>query len=138
MTEQALDEILATFEDGTYPRVAWHHGAHLAVAGCYLSALPREEALDRMRAGVIHYNTSVGIVNDADCGYHETLTRFWIEVASHFLDSQPATASRAQKIVALVDEFSGKRDLFKDYWSFDVVKSREARAGWIPPDRKNL
>ena len=136
MTEEALDEILTTFEDGTYPRVAWHHGAHLAVAGCYLTMHAPEEALRRMRAGVIHYNDSVGITNNEDCGYHETLTRFWMAVAGRYLAGREG--SRAEKVTALVDEFGERRDLFKEYWSFDVVKSREARKDWVAPDVKQL
>ena len=44
----------------------------------------------------------------------------------------------ADKIQALVDEFGSRRDLFREYYSFDVVKSREARAGWVEPDLKAL
>lgn len=138
MTEQALDEILSSFEDGTYPRLAWNHGAHLAVAGCYLTAHPQPEALDLMRGGVIRYNNSVGIVNNEDCGYHETLTRFWIAIAAKFLAAQPAGTPRAEKVSALVDFYGSARDLYKEYWSFDLVKSREARAAWIPPDLRPL
>ena len=138
MTEEALDEILETFENGTYPRVAWHHGAHLAVAGCYALAHSPEGALARMRRGVIHYNQCVGIVNNEDCGYHETLTRFWMAIASEFLSQQPASAGRAEKVTALVDAYGTRRDIYREYWSYDVLKSREARRGWVAPDARPL
>jgi len=138
MTEQALDELFSAFEAATYPHSEWRHGAHLAVAGCYLTAHPPDEALNRMRGGVRRYNELVGAGNTEDSGYHETLTRFWMHVAAAFLASRPAAETRAEKVTALVNEYGSKRDVFKQYWSFDVVKSRQARRDWFPPDAKPL
>jgi hypothetical protein len=129
-------EALEGFENGTFPKDQWNHAAHLRVVGCYLVALPRAEALDRMRRGVSKYNEAVGGKNTEDSGYHETLTCFWVEVAGAFLDG--SQGSESEKIQALVDEFGPQRDLFQQYYSFDVVKSREARRVWIPPDLKPL
>jgi hypothetical protein len=38
----------------------------------------------------------------------------------------------------LVAEFAPRRDLFREYYSFDVVRSVEARRSWMPPDVKRL
>jgi len=132
------DEILRGFESGTFPHANWNHAAHLRVAGCYLLAHPREEALRRMSDGVRKYNESVGTANTEDSGYHETLARFWIAVAGAFLAGLPNGISRTEKIQALVDQFAPRRDLFREYYSFDVVKSREARRDWVAPDLKAL
>jgi len=35
----------------------------------------------------------------------------------------------------VVEEFATRRDLFHDYYDFDVLNSREARATWIEPSR---
>ena len=59
-------------------------------------------------------------------------------VAGSFLAAQPSGASRAAKITALVDHYGTRRDLFKDYYSYDVVKSRAARRDWVAPDLKEL
>lgn len=132
------DEILQGFENGSFPHDQWNHAAHLRVAGCYLLAHPQEEALRRMREGVRRYNESTGGKNTDDSGYHETLTRFWIAVAGAFLAGLANNTSRAERIQALVSEFGSRRDLFRDYYSFDVVKSRAARRDWIAPDVKPL
>jgi hypothetical protein len=132
------EEALSAFENGSFPKDLWNHGAHLRVAGCYLVAFSREEALGRMREGVKRYNEGVGGQNTADSGYHETLTRFWMAIAGAFLAGMPETAAPSEKVKALVDQFGLRRDLFREYYSFDVVKSREARAGWVAPDLKPL
>jgi len=38
----------------------------------------------------------------------------------------------------LVTELAPQRDLFREYYSFDVVRSIEARKSWIAPDLKPL
>jgi hypothetical protein len=131
-------EILHGFEDGSFPKEQWNHAAHLRVAGCYLLGHPVEEALRRMREGVRRYNEATGGKNSEDSGYHETLTCFWIAVAGGFLAALLGRMTAADKIQALVDEFGSRRDLFREYYGFDVVKSREARAGWVEPDLKAL
>lgn len=131
-------EILRGFEDGSFPKEQWNHAAHLRVAGCYLLGYPRDEALQRMRDGVRRYNVATGGKNTEDSGYHETLTCFWINVAGAFLAGLPEGMTAAGKVQALVDEFGARRDLFREYYGFDVVKSREARAGWVEPDLKGL
>jgi hypothetical protein len=130
--------MLRGFENGSFPLAQWNHAAHLRVAGAYLLEHPVDEALRRMREGVRRYNEATGGKNTEDSGYHETLTCFWIAVAAAFLAGLPETMTAAGKIQALVDEFGSRRDLFREYYSFDVVKSREARAGWVDPDQKAL
>ena len=132
------DETLRAFEECSFPREQWNHAAHLRVAACYLLNRSREEALGCMRTGVRRYNESIGGKNTDDSGYHETLTRFWMAVAGAFLASLPTTTPSAEKIEALVHQFGPRRDLFRDYYSFDVVKSRQARREWIAPDLKPM
>jgi hypothetical protein len=128
------DEALRAFEDGSFPKEQWNHAAHLRVAGCYLTRYAPEEALVRMRKGVRRYNEATGGQNTDDSGYHETLTCFWMAIAGAFLTGRPDSEPPNRKIQALVDRFAPRRDLFRDYYSFDVVKSREARLGWVAPD----
>jgi len=131
-------EILQGFEDGSFPKEQWNHAAHLRVAGCYLVGYPAVEALTRMRDGVKRYNVASGGKNTEDSGYHETLTCFWIAVAKAYLAELPDGMTAAAKVQALVDEFGARRDLFREYYGFDVLKSREARARWVAPDLKGL
>jgi hypothetical protein len=105
------------------------------MAGCYLLAWPEAEATERIRQGIRQYNESQGNVNTADSGYHETLTIFWIQTIRAWLAREPAGRARLDVIRGLAENFGPRRDLYKDYYSFDVLRSREARAQWIAPDR---
>jgi hypothetical protein len=134
-SEESLDAFLQGFETGAWPHSAWTHTSHIIMAGCYLLAYSEAEATERIRQGIRRYNESEGNVNTADSGYHETLTIFWIQTIRAWLVEQPAGRSRLDVIRRLAEKFGPRRDLYKDYYSFDVLRSREARAQWIAPDR---
>ncbi len=131
-SEQSLTEFVASFEAGTFPGALWKHREHVALACCYLYAMPLAEATDRARERIRAYNESQGGKNTEDSGYHETLTVFWLQLIDRVLDrSQP----RLQATRVGVETFASQRDLYRAYYSFDLLQSREARAYWIPPDR---
>jgi len=134
-SEPALAEFIDQFERGTLPKAMWTHAAHLAVGSWYLVTFPENIAIQRVRAGIQHYNECVGTANTPDSGYHETLTLFWLSIIRRFLLAAADMGDKLTAIRCVVDEFGGQRGLFKQYYSFDVVASREARAGWVPPDR---
>jgi hypothetical protein len=130
-SEAALSALIAGFEDGSWPKAQWTHAAHLTVGACYI--LEGHSALDRLRANIPRYNVSQGGKNTEDSGYHETLTCFWHDVIRKFIATLPEGLDRLTVARAVVTQFAPQRDLFRDYYDFDVVNSREARAKWIPP-----
>ncbi len=131
------ESIVSAWEAGTLPRAEWTHAAHVTVAAWYVFA-EGVDALDRMRAGIQRYNAAVGIVSTPDYGYHETITRFWVERLAVYFRQECPHAEREEAVAAAVEKFREKRDWYGDYWSVDVVKSREARANWLPPDRRPI
>jgi hypothetical protein len=133
-SEAALTALIAGFEDGSWPSAQWNHAAHLTVGACYI--LEGNSALDRLRVGISRYNVLQGGYNTEDRGYHETLTCFWHNVIRDFIATLPGAPDRLTVARAVVTEFAPQRDLFLRYYDFDVVKSREARAKWIPPTTK--
>jgi len=46
----------------------------------------------------------------------------------------PKAGSRVNAVRHVVNALAAKRDLWREYYSFDIVKSTEARARYIPPD----
>jgi len=137
-SEEALSRFLECFERGSWPKPEWNHAAHIAVAGCYLIAYSDDEAAVRARRGIQHYNQCVGTINSDHSGYHETLTLFWLAlVKARLLQLEPGTA-RIDAVRILIAEFAPQRDLFRDYYSFDAVRSVEARRSWVPPDARPL
>jgi hypothetical protein len=131
-TEETLARFIRDFEQGTLPRSDWTHAAHLAVAAWYLLALAEPQATEQVRNGIRHYNECAGIPNTTDSGYHETLTRFWLGIVSGFLGRGDRSAGRLQQVRRVVAEFGSQRDLYRKFYSFDVVQSREARREWVP------
>jgi hypothetical protein len=137
-TEQELDEFLRAFESGDYPSAQWTHGAHLAMAGGYLTRMSAAEAVPFLREKIAAYNVAQGGVNSEDSGYHESLTIFWVYLVAAHLASLDPSMSRVDKVRNVVETFTAHRDIFRGYWSFDVTKSVEARKKWVPPDLRPL
>jgi len=129
-TREAFDAFVAAWESGRLPKAAWTHGAHVAIGACYVVRYG-ERAVDELRAGIKRHNAAVGTLDTETSGYHETLTRLWSGVVSRFVAgvSDPWLAARHA-----VEKFGEERDLYRLYYSFDVVKDKTARAAWVPPD----
>jgi len=137
----SLDElasIAARFEEGSLCRSQWHHRTHLVVAVWYLSHLEEAEARQRICQGIWHYNQCQGIPNTPDSGYHETLTLFWVGVIRLFLETAEPDWSKVDLVNQLLARYGHKKDFWRDFYSFDLLKSPEARRTWIEPDRKSL
>lgn len=131
-SEPEIDEFLAAFEECTLPKERWTHGAHLLTGACYVHALGREAALEKMRDCVRRYNESVGGKNTDTSGYHETITAMWIALLDGLL-REAGKMDRAAFAALAVTRFEGQREIFRRYYDFDVVQSVEARLRWVEP-----
>lgn len=121
-----------TWERGALPKAAWTHAAHVAVGACYAVRFGAE-AFGHTKAGILRHNEAVGTANTDTSGYHETLTRFWVDVLAALtagIDDEWAAACLA------VARFGGARDHHTRFYSYDVVRSVSARRCWQPPDRE--
>ena len=133
-SDHALDHFFHQWQSGTLPKSSWTHAAHVAVAACLAYDHPPERAFELTRSGIIHHNESVGTANTETSGYHETLTRFWSGVIGEAVRSGNFP-SRFEAVRHAVAKFGIDRNLFRPFYSFDVVNDRRARRQWIPPDR---
>jgi len=73
-------EFIAAFEAAAIPREEWTHRAHIRMAYCYLRALPFDEAVRRVRAGIQRLNAVNQVPEGPTSGYHETLTIAWLHI----------------------------------------------------------
>jgi hypothetical protein len=140
-SEADLDGFIEAFEAGTLPRNCWTHASHLGIGAAYALRYDEPEALQRLRNGIRQLNSRHGLENSDTVGYHESLTRFWLAIIRGFLRDYRLVHTRAQRrgaVVAVVKAFKDRRDMFRPYWSFDVLASVEARRAWIPPDLRSL
>ena len=134
ITESDIDAFIAGFEDGTLPKERWTHAAHILTGACYVHDLGEAEAIARMRERVSAYNLAVGGKNTETGGYHETVTVFWIKLIA----SQSRGESRAAFAHQAVAEFVDRRNIYSDFYDFDILTSTEARGTWIEPNRHPL
>lgn len=127
---EALDRFIKDWETAQLPKQQWTHSAHIAVGAVYAVQFP-SKAFEKTRDGIRRYNEATGTPNSDCSGYHETITRLWGmvigKVVGHLEDPYAAAC-------LAVETLSGVRDLHRMYYTFDVVKSVEARRNWVLPD----
>jgi hypothetical protein len=131
--------LVARFEDGTLPKEAWTHQAHLAVALWYASCLPFEEALVVVREGIRKVNAAHGVTTTPTGGYHETITRFYMTVICRYVAEEAGEtgsdwAARVNRLLARY----GARDLPLKHYTKDLLMSADARFGWVEPDLRPI
>ena len=135
--------LVDAFERATIPASEFSHVAHVAVAVSYLAELPRDQALERMRAKIRAFAAHHGVTGL----YHETLTTFWMRLLDHVaqtydVDSSCRRSPRRpkadlplwQRINLIVARWGGRRPVDAHY-SRELIASQAARESWMPPDR---
>lgn len=125
-------ELLARFEDGTLPAERWHHAEHIRIAYLYLRRHGFPAALDRLRAGLRALNAAQHVPESLERGYHETLTRGWLQLIRVILaEYGPAESSLA--FLEAHPELS-QRQALRLFYSRDRLVSWRAKAEFVEPD----
>ena len=130
--EHEIRSVVERFEKCDFALPEFTHARHLTVACWYLCALSREEAMDRMRRGLQAF-----IAHHGKQGYHETITRFWMEILADDLGRCLHDATLPERVNGALQRYSNK-DVLYSYYSRDRVMSDEARTGWVEPDLRPL
>ena len=133
-SEATLDALLRGFRDGSFPSASWTHGAHVAMAAAFLWDTPVVYALDDIRRAIRNYNVSQGGENSESSGYHETLTRLWVGAVAASLVAVPSGSSRLDAVRHAYRAFARRSSYFRDWYSFDLLTSTQARREWVAPD----
>jgi len=133
-SSEVFDGFIREWRDGTLPKEEFTHAAHIAV-GAWMAVEHPGDAFERTRDGILRYNAATGTANTATSGYHETLTRFWSHLIAANVRgiSDPLAAARHA-----VQTFAGRRGIYGEYYSFDVVGDAAARVRWLAPDLAEL
>lgn len=129
--EAAIREVVDKFEACVYAPEEFVHACHLTVAAWYLFTLPEDLALSRMRESLLRFTAHHG-----KQAYHETITRFWMQLIAEHLRRQEPELSDVQRINDVVARYP-KETLF-DYYSRDRVMSDNAKRDWIEPDLREI
>ena len=121
------------FEACTLPKLRWTHQAHLLVGLWYLSAHTPGEALKLVRERIRAYNLAVGTANTDHSGYHETLTRLYLDgIAAHLARHGADPLPKA--LALLLETPLARSDWPLNFYSRERLFSVQARREWVEPD----
>ncbi|MEM9219618.1 MAG: hypothetical protein AAGD25_35465 [Cyanobacteria bacterium P01_F01_bin.150] len=131
------NRIAERFCDCTLPPAEWTHEAHLKVGLWHLLQYSPEDAMDHLRKRIRNYNIACGKENTDISGYHETITRFYVEIIAHFLIEQKPDQSVDCLAEILISKWGDQKLMFR-YYSKEKLMSKEARRQWVEPDLSEL
>lgn len=129
-----LDDLAARFTSCRLPHSEWTHQAHLTVGAWHVDRYGANEALAQLRIGIRRLNDSHGTPNSATRGYHETITRAYVQLLAAFLDTCPPTMALAERVARLLASPVADREALLRFYSRERLMSSEARTAWLEPD----
>ena len=132
---EAIRDVGRRFLARRLPKEEWTHEAHLSTCAWLILERPDIAPERDLPALIRRYNESVGGVNDATQGYHETITQVFIGAVRRHLATTEGQGL-AERVNALLLAPEGRRDLPLRFYSRERLFSPEARLGWIEPDRQ--
>jgi hypothetical protein len=135
-SEEELKYIVDGFLNRTLDKSMWTHRAHIIVAIWHLMKFNKEDALCRLRSGIISYNLATGVENTGENGYHETMTIFWWEVIK-FLAQRSANSYRDNCIDFLYSHLADK-NFPLCFYSKENLFSATARSRFVTPDLQEI
>lgn len=136
-SEAELNEIVTGFTNRTLDKSLWTHQAHIITAIWYLKNYEPEDALCRLRSGIISYNLSMGGENTGQSGYHETITVLWWELVRQFVTEKPGLSFKESCECFLNSVMADKNFPFQ-FYTKEKLLSPLARAKLILPDLKEI
>lgn len=125
-------ELLTQFESCTLPAEGWHHAEHIRIGYLFLRQHPFAEALDRVRAGLKALNAAQQVPESLERGYHETLTRGWLQLV-HVILMEYGPAESSLAFLEAHPELSQRKTL-RLFYSHGRLTSAQAKAEFIEPD----
>jgi hypothetical protein len=126
MTDAEILTLVQQLEQCRLAPGDFHHRDHLAVSVAYLYGATLDVALDRMRDSLTHFIAHHGLK-----GYHETITRFWMQEVDKRLDRRQCLCDAVRRIQAQL----GDKSLVHRYYSQEILSSLEAKERWVEPDQ---
>jgi RimJ/RimL family protein N-acetyltransferase len=133
VTPAVLDDLAQRFAALTLPKSEWTHAAHLAVGLWHVSRYGRDDALAKLRSGIRRLNESHSVANTSTGGYHETVTRAYVELLAMFYRQHAALPPAAQAEKLLSGALATRSALLQ-FYSRERLESAEARLEWAEPD----
>lgn len=131
--EKAIS-LMEQFESCTLPKEQWTHKAHFIMALWYCIHHPLPQAIQKIRNGIKKYNVSVGGENTDSAGYHETITLLYTSTIAHYVITTGITTLTDEYLADFLAQPFLAPDYPLQFYSKELIMSKEARLGWIAPD----
>lgn len=125
-------QFLKEFETCTLPFEEWRHRAHIKVAYLYLTQLPFDAALEKVRTNIKRYNAATNTPESLERGYHETITVAWMKLVAFTL-AEYGTAASADAFLDAQEQLLNRKAL-RFFYSRDHIISWRAKAEFVEPD----
>jgi hypothetical protein len=129
------ETLVNSFLDTTLDKWDWTHEAHLVVAYHMVTHHAPHEDLAHMRAALKQYNVAIGKENTDTSGYHETLTRFWLDrIRAWCIHTRGSVSWDEDTLDALLyDRSLTNRNVWLEYYTEAVIMGTEARHQYVAP-----
>jgi hypothetical protein len=129
-----IDDLARQFVERSLLRAEWTHEAHLAVGLWHVRTFGAPEALTRLRTGIRQLNETHGTVNTPTAGYHETITRAYVQLLAMFIGRYSNDCPLDQILADLLASPLAPRDALLAFYSRNHLFSSAARVAWAEPD----
>ncbi|MDQ1707987.1 MAG: hypothetical protein QOJ88_1198 [Pyrinomonadaceae bacterium] len=133
-TEQEIEAAVRGFEQCTTRPDNFKHSEHLTVAVYYLRNSTPEQALAKMRSGLVRFLDQHGVGQDK---YNETTTGFWIKFLHNLISEFPSDTSLIDLVNEVLPRCADARVVF-EYYGPSRLSSAAAKRTWVEPDLKPL
>jgi 4-hydroxy-tetrahydrodipicolinate synthase len=134
ISDDDLARLAARFTAREVPAAEWTHTAHLMTGAWHVFHLGPDRALPAMRDGIRRLNQTHGTPETPTRGYHETITRAYVELLGSFLGRFSQQTPLATRVAALLAHPLAARDALLGFYARERLMSAEARAAWLEPD----
>jgi hypothetical protein len=126
---RAERELIAGFEDLSFPEARFHHAEHVQLAWALLAEQPLLGAMRRFRTLLKAYAAHLG----ASAIYNETITCFYLLLIRERMDGLGAEHDWATFHAANPDLFTHPKAFLERWYPSGLAFSPEAKAAFLPP-----
>lgn len=133
-TLKTIEHFVQRFALGTLKESEWTHQAHFVVALWYLLQKPLPQVMQIFPELIKKNNSALGIPNNDERGYHETITRFYLRKIHEYTTNNHFDSLRIEAFTQLLNsELIDKKYLLR-FYSRELLFSVKARKEWCEPD----
>jgi hypothetical protein len=122
-------ELVAGFEDLSFPEARFHHAEHVQLAWALLAELPLLTAMQRFRSLLKAYAAHLG----AAAIYNETITCFYLLMIRERMDALGPDHDWAGFQAANPDLLGPAKPFLERWYPEGLAFSPEAKAAFLPP-----